>query len=42
LPILAPAPGAFAPGAYTLLLRPSAALNETNGETVALLPFTIA
>lgn len=35
-------PGAFAAGSYTLLVRLSAELNQTNGETVALIPFTIA
>ena len=36
------APGTFAPGSYTLIVRlTSAALNQTNGQTVALIPFTI-
>lgn len=35
-------PGAFAPGSYTLIVRLTADLNETNGDPVALIPFTIA
>jgi hypothetical protein len=32
--------GAFAPGAYTLIVKVNAELNETNGQTVALIPAT--
>ena len=35
-------PGAFAPGSYTLIVRLTADLNETNGDPLALIPFTIA
>ena len=35
-------PGSFPAGSYTLIVRLSAELNQTNGETVALIPFTIA
>jgi hypothetical protein len=35
-------PGAFAPGSYTLIVRLTAELNETNGDVAALIPFTIA
>jgi hypothetical protein len=35
--------GSFAPGSYTLLVRITAAdLNDTNGQTVALIPFSIS
>jgi hypothetical protein len=35
-------PGSFAAGSYTLIVRVNAELNDANGQTVALLPFTIA
>lgn len=35
-------PDAFPAGSYTLIVRLTAALNETNGDPVALIPFTIA
>ena len=35
-------PGAFPAGSYTAIVRLTAELNQTNGETVALIPFTIA
>jgi hypothetical protein len=35
-------PGAFAAGSYTLLVRLTAELNDTNGQTVAVIPFSIA
>jgi hypothetical protein len=35
-------PGSFAAGSYTLIVRISAELNDTNGQTVAVIPFTIA
>lgn len=34
--------GSFAAGTYTLIVRLSAELNDANGQTVALIPFTIA
>ena len=33
--------GAFAPGSYTVIVKVNADLNQTNGETVALIPVTI-
>jgi hypothetical protein len=35
-------PGSFAAGSYTLLVRLTAELNDTNGQTVAVIPFSIA
>ena len=35
-------PGSFPAGSYTLIVRLNAELNQTNGDTVALIPFTIA
>ena len=35
-------PGSFPAGTYTLIVRLNAELNQTNGDTVALIPFTIA
>jgi hypothetical protein len=35
-------PGSFAAGSYTLLVRLTAELNDVNGQTVAVIPFSIA
>jgi hypothetical protein len=35
-------PGSFAAGSYTLLVRLTAELNDANGQTVAVIPFSIA